>query len=135
MIKSGRYGSVKYDPAGTLPVEIVSLNKWKASFKTGKLDVTCFGDDNKVYIPGMKDVSGTVSWFWNSDPKASPILFLAADAETPGKLELVPNDTELLFSWSGLAYLDASIDCSVDGAPAISGDFMAAGPWIFQNGT
>jgi len=129
-IKTGRYGSVMYDPAGTTPVEVVSLNAWKASFKTDKEDVTCFGDTNKVYVPGMKDVSGTVAGFWNSDPAASGILFDAADADTPGKLKLVPNDStaEAPFFWSGLAYLDAEIDCSM-AAPKVSGEFMAAGPW------
>lgn len=135
-IKTGRYGSVLYDPAGTTPVEILSLNQWKASFKTNKEDVSCFGDDNKVYVPGLKDVSGNVAGFWNSDPKAAPILFAAADAETPGMLKLMPNSSaaESAWFWSGLAYLDADIDCTVAGAPKVSGDFMAAGPWTMAVG-
>ncbi len=128
MIKTGRYGQVLYDPAGTTPVEVISLNKWSASFKTDYEDVSCFGDDNRVYVPGLKDVSGSVSGFWNSDPAASPILFAAADATTPGKLKLVPNETEAGFYWSGLGYLDASIDCSL-AAPTVSSEFRAAGPW------
>lgn len=129
MIKTGRYGQVMWDPAGTVPgtpVLIASLNKWKLSLKTDKIDVTCFGDENKVYVPGMKDVSGTISGFWNSEDVT---LFDAADAPTPGTLKLVPNSTEPTFFWNGLAYMDADIDCSVDGAPAVSGSFMGAGPW------
>lgn len=129
MIKSGRYGQVLWDPAGVAPgtpVLIVSLNNWKASFKTDKIDVTCFGDENKVYVPGMKDVSGSVSGFWNSD---DPTLFEAADSPTPGLLKLVPNSTEATFFWSGPAYMDADLDTSVDGAPAVSGTWMAAGTW------
>jgi len=129
MIKSGRYGQVLYDASATTPVEVISINAWKASFKTDKLDVTCFGDDNKVYVPGMKDVTGTIGGFWNSAAGASGVIFDGADAETPGKLKLLPNETESAFFWSGLAYLDAEIDCSVDGAPTISSEFMAAGPW------
>jgi hypothetical protein len=130
-ILTGRYGQVLFDPAGTTPVEIISLNGWKASFKTNKEDVTCFGDINKVYVPGMKDVSGTLAGFWNSATDASPVLFKAADATTPGMLKLVPNNStgELANFWSGLAYLDADIDCTAAGAPKISGEFMAAGPW------
>src|SRR4029453_7516396 len=126
-ILSGRNGQVLWDPTGgaTL-VAIVSLNKWKADFKTDKIDVTCFGDQNKVYVPGMKDVSGDISGFWNS---ADPALFDAADAVTPGMLNLVPSTVEATFFWTGLAYMDASIDTSVDGAPAVTGTWMAAGPW------
>ena len=136
-IQSGRYGQVLYDPAGaTATVEIISLNAWKASFKTAKEDVTCFGDLNKVYVPGMKDVSGTVAGFWNSATGASEILFDAADATTPGMLKLLPNNTtgESAFFWSGLAYLDAEIDCSL-AAPKITGEFMAAGPWTMAGGS
>jgi len=125
-ILTGRYGVIKYDPAGVTPVEVISLNTWTASFKTEYEDVTCFGDVNKVYIPGMKDVSGTLGGFWNS--AASVVLFEAADDPTPGLLELAPNSTEATFKWSGLAYLDAEIDCSLQ-APKITSNFVAAGPW------
>jgi len=127
VIKSGRYGTVKYDPAGVTPVLLIAINAWKLSLKTGKIKVTCFGDTNEVYVPGMKDVSGTFGGFWDS---TNVVLFTAVDATTPGKLELAPNSTEPTFKWSGLAYLDADIDCKVDGAPTVSGTFMAAGAWV-----
>ena len=128
-IKSGRYGEVYYDADGEgtgTPKLILSLNKWAASFKTDHIEVTCFGDENKVYVPGMKDVSGTVNGFWNSE---DPTLFEAADAASPGTLKLVPNSTESTHFWSGLAYLDADIDVGVNEAPTVTGTFMAAGPW------
>jgi hypothetical protein len=53
MILSGRYGKVLYDPLGITPVEIASLNGFKLSLKTDYEDVTCFGDLNKVYVPGL----------------------------------------------------------------------------------
>ena len=58
-IKTGRYGQVKWDAAGTTPVLLISLNAWTGDFKTEMEDVTCFGDVNRVYIPGMKDAKGT----------------------------------------------------------------------------
>jgi len=125
-ILTGRYGLVLYDPAATTPVAILSINTWKASFKQDYEDVTCFQDLNKVYIPGLKDVSGSLGGFWNS---ADTTIFDGADAATPGMLELQPNSTEPLFKWSGLAYLDADIDCSVKGAPKVTSTFKAAGPW------
>jgi len=127
-IKSGRYGKVLYDPTGAGPatLAIASLNAWKASFKTDKEDVTCFGANNKVYVPGLKDIQGTVGGFWDS---SDVTLFEAADAPTPGLLELMPNDTEPTFFWSGLAYMDADIDCSGLKVPKVTGSFMAAADW------
>jgi hypothetical protein len=130
MILAGRWGQVLYDETGTgTPVEIASINKFKLSQKTDKLNVTCFGDPNKVYVPSLPDLSGTVSGFWNS---ADRTLFLAAFATAPGKLKLIPNENEPTFFWSGLAYLDAEIDTGVETAPALSGEFMAAGPWTME---
>jgi hypothetical protein len=128
-ILSGRYGKVLYDPAGTLPVEIVSISSWKMSQKTDKIDVTCFGDTNKVYVPGMKDTTGEFGGFWNS---AERVLWAAVDATTPGMLQLMPNSTEPTFFWEGLAYLDADIDTAVSEAPKITGTFSAAGPWTME---
>jgi len=128
MIKTGKFGKVLWDPSGTgtpPAAAIVSLNAWTLNQETEMEDVTCFGDLNRVYIPGMKDTKGTVAGFWNS---AELALWKAADAGTPGTLELLPNEQEPTFKFTGLAYLNASIDCSLS-APAISGTFAAAGPW------
>lgn len=124
-ILSGRYGSVKYDPAGITPVALISLNGWTLSLKTDTEEVTCFGDTNKVYVPGMRDISGTLKGFWNS---ANVVIPTATTAATPGKLELAPNSTEATFKFSGLAYLDCDIDCTL-AAPKITSSFKAAGPW------
>jgi hypothetical protein len=125
-IKTGRYGKVSWDPAGgSTLVQIVSINAWKGSFKTEYEDVSCFGDSNRVYIPGLMDISGTFEGFWNS---AELALFKAAMSPTPGTLQLMPNTTEAGFVWQGPAYMDADIDCSLD-APKVTGEFKAAGSW------
>jgi len=92
-IKTGRYGTIKYDPAAASPLSLAplsSVNSWKLSLKTDKTNVTCFGDTNKVYVPGLRDISGSLGGFWNS---SNVILFDATETETPGWLELAPNST------------------------------------------
>ena len=85
-IKTGKFGKVSWDPTGgSTLVEIISLNAWTLSEETEMEDVTCFGDTNKVYVPGMKDLKGDVSGFWNC---ADLALWKAADAGTPGTLQL-----------------------------------------------
>jgi len=131
MIVSGRNGQVLWDPTGgATPVEIISLNAFKADFKTEYEDVTCFGDVNRVYIPGMKDAGGDISGFFNSEELA---LFEAAEQDTPGLLKLIPSSTEPLVFWSGPAYMDASIDASLS-APKLSGSWKAAGPFVLSGG-
>src|SRR5579862_1632490 len=100
-ILTGRLGLIKYDPAGTTPVELASVNKFKLSLKTAKNKVTCFGDSNEVYVPGLPDISGTLAGFWNS---SNVVMFAATRAAVPGLLELTPNSTEPTFKFSGLAY-------------------------------
>jgi hypothetical protein len=129
-IISGRNGQVLWDPLATTPVEIISLNAWTADFKTEYEDVTCFGDVNRVYIPGMKDAGGTLGGFWNS---AELALFEAAEQDTPGTLKLLPSSTEPTFFWTGPAYMDASIDASLS-APKVSGTWKAAGPFLLEGG-
>ena len=90
-ILTGRYGRVAWDQTAGSPstaAEILSLNAWTGDFKTDYEDVACFGDTNKVYIPGLRDSGGTFSGFWNS---VETTLFTAAAATTPGYLMLTPN--------------------------------------------
>lgn len=127
-ILSGRNGQVLYDsvPASPInPVAIASINSFKLSLKTDYEEVSCFGDTNKVYIPGLRDISGTFGGFWNS---AELTLVHASAATTPGALRLFPNTTEASFFFEGLAYLDMDLDCSLS-APKVTGNFRAAGSW------
>jgi len=128
-ILTGRLGRVKWDSGPASPVNptaIVSINAFKLSLKTDYEDVSCFDDTNKVYIPGLRDISGTISGFWNS---AELTLISASNQSTPGYLELYPNSSESTFFFGGLAYMDADLDCSL-AAPKISGTFKAAGAWV-----
>jgi hypothetical protein len=132
MIKSGRFGEVKWGVDEATSAVVASLNSWKLDLKTDKIDVTCFNDVNKVYVPGMRDISGSVAGFWNSDELA---LIEATDDDVPGFLSLAPNKNEATFVFSGLAYMDASIDTEVNGAPKLTGNFMAGGSWTLPVGT
>jgi hypothetical protein len=134
-IKTGRYGRVRYAPAGVISpsgyITLASINSWTLSLKTDYEDVSCFGDTNKVYVPGLRDVSGTFGGFLNVSDLT---LIAATSSESPGSLELTHNTTDTIGSplaaptFSGLAYLDAEIDCSLS-APKMTGSFVAAGAW------
>lgn len=129
MIKTGRYGLVSWDPTGgATTVPLIALNTWKLSLKEDFEDVTCFQDTNKVYVPGMRDVAGSLGGYWDS---TNTELIQATQQDLPGTLALAPNTTEAEFEFSGPAYLDADIDASSKNAPKVTSQFRAAGPWDF----
>lgn len=123
----GKNGQVKVDlTGGATAIPVASLNSWSASFATDKVDVSCFGDPNKVYVVGLADVKGSVAGFWD---KTDRTLFEAALGSVAVALELVPNVLDPTYFFSGPAWLDASIEVSADGAVSVSGEWVAAGAW------
>jgi hypothetical protein len=140
MIRSGRNGLVKWDPTGVggaTAIALMSIKNWTLSLKTEKLNVTCFQDQNRVYLPGLRDIAGTLTGFWNSEDLS---LIEATEMTTPGHLVLIPDTTDLdggtpgaPFAFEGPAYLDAEIDTDVEGAPGLSGEILAAGTWVMPS--
>jgi hypothetical protein len=133
MITSGRNGEVKWDPTGVggaSAVALLSIKGFKLDIKTDKIEVTCFQDQNKVYVPGLRDLSGSLEGFWNDEDLS---LIEATELTAPGYIELIPDINRPTagtpHKFSGKAYLDASIDTNVTGAPAVTAEIIAAGAW------
>lgn len=130
-IKPGRTGVISYDPTGvgTTVVPIASMNAFSLDASTEMEDVSCFGDTNRVYLPGLRDTQGTIAGFFNADDLT---LWEATVAASPGWLELKTNSSDTAAVWEGKAWIDATIDATM-AAPKVSGKFYAAGPWAFPS--
>jgi hypothetical protein len=102
------------------------LTKWALDQSTDKLDVTCFGDTNKVYVQSWGAFKGTFNGFWSD---ADDTIFSAADSATGCNIYLYPSAAAITKYWYGPAFLDASVDTDVNGTVNISGSFSAAGSW------
>jgi hypothetical protein len=129
--RHGSKGQVKMDPAGGAATTVVAaLNSWTLDLARDKEDVTCFGDPNKQYVLGLPDVQGELGGVWDED--STPDLFRIALGDVPVTLELIPSTLAPTHMFTGLAYLDAGIECAADGAVTIKGSFVAAGPWTLE---
>jgi hypothetical protein len=118
------------DPTGgATAVAVASLSKWSLSMATDKVDVTCFGDANKIYVVGLADVKGSLDGFWD---KTDRTLFDVALGGKPATLKLIPCTDDPTYLFTGQAYVDSSIDVSATGAVTIKGDFVAAGDWTME---
>lgn len=112
---------------GSTPVVVASVNSWSLDMARERADATCFGDTNKVAVQGLPSVKGDLGGIWNETE--SGVLFAAAMGTAAVFLKLVPSTLAPTYFFSGLAYLDAGIEVTHDGAITVKGSYEAAGPW------
>ena len=124
----GRNGQIQVGASSPMAV-IGSLNAWSVSFTRDKVDVTSFGDTNKTYLSGLKDVSGTFAGFF--DTLYIRELMDASDA-TSTLIRITPSTDYPDFYYEGAATLDLTNDGAVSDAVKISGTFSATGAWTLQ---
>lgn len=105
---------------------VASVTAFTLDMATDKVETTAFGDLNKTYVQGLKDVKGTISAFWED---SQDVLFDASDSTDGVKLYLYPASTAATKYFYGPAWLDASISVSVSGAVSMTGSFVANGSW------
>jgi hypothetical protein len=103
-----------------------SLSGWTLDLSTDKVEVTAFGDLNKTYVQGLKDIKGTLTGFLDDTGLA---LFTGADSTDGVRMYLYPSSASPTVYWYGPAWLDASIAVPVAGANTLSGNFVALGAW------
>jgi hypothetical protein len=97
------------------------------------VEVTTFGDTNKTYKAGLKDVSGT----FNGLLDVSGDLMVNNTGVDDVAMYLYADDTSTgILIASGPALIDASISASNADAIRCSGNFRASGNWaVFSDGS
>jgi len=123
----GKGGVVYMSTSGSgAATAVASLSEWTLNMTTDKVEVTSFLDANKTYVQGLKDISGTISGFWEDSQDA---LFDAADSSDGVKVYLYPNNLAPTVYFYGPAWVDASISVPVSGAVGVTANISANGSW------
>ena len=104
-----------------------SLSGYDISFTRDKVDVTSFGDANKVYLVGLKDTSGNFSG--NFDTEYIQTLVTAGDEVDGVWIRVTPSTDYPEIFFQGPAWLDVTVTGSVSDAIKVSGTFSANGTW------
>lgn len=127
--RHGRNGRIFVNIASGGTAEPIAFQaKWSLDFSTDDVEVTAFGDPNKVYVAGLPDASGSFNGFWDD---ATAQLYTAAQDGVARKVYLYPDFTNAAgVYWFGTALFDFSIEVDVAGADTVSGSFKAASPLI-----
>lgn len=124
---AGRKGVVYAASSGAgTAIPVASLNSWNIDSSTDKIEVTAFGDANKTYVIGLKDLTGEFSGFWDH---ADTTIFAAADSADGTKLYLYPSSDAPTAYFYGPAWIDASMEVGVNDAITVSASFAANGSW------
>lgn len=109
--------------AGTA-IPVANLSSISINMETDTIDVTSFGNSNRVYVQGLKDFSADFDGFWDDTDET---MFDAADSSSAPKFYFYPSINAVNRYWYGTAWVSASIETSVDGAVSTSGSLVAAG--------
>lgn len=114
------YVGLASDSAAAQPVAF--LNSWSVEFAVDKVDVTAFGDTNKIYVSGLPDASGSFSGFYDTETAQ---LYAASQDGLARKFYLYPDTADGDY-WYGTALFDFSVSGSVSDAVTVSGSWNAA---------
>ena len=129
----GKRGAIYLGGPKGSGTKVVNKTEWTLSLNRDYVDSTVFGDVNKTYLVGLKDIQGTFAGLLdiqgdaqvnaaNSD--AMQIYLYADDGDTP-----------MLVAY-GPGLMDASLTASNTDAIKCTGNFRAAGAWVvFSSGT
>lgn len=104
---------------------VAFLNSWTLNFTTEKADVTAFGDDNKVYVAGLRDAAGDFAGFYDD---ATVQTYSAAVDGLPRKFYLYPSNSDTSKYFFGTILPDLNVNGSVGDSVQISASWNASGP-------
>jgi hypothetical protein len=123
----GKSGRILMSTTGSGAVSAITQSQWELDMGQDQAEVTSFGDGNKTYVTGLKDLKGTFSGFLET---AEETIFQAADSADGAKLYLYPDASNHPSKyWYGTANISGQISVSATGAIATSGSFSARGTW------
>lgn len=97
--------------------------EWSINFGTPKIDVTAFGDTNKVTVSGLPESTGSFSGFYDD---TSAQTYTAAVDGLPRKFYLYPNANLATRYFFGQINADVNFGASVTGAVTVSSAWEAA---------
>jgi hypothetical protein len=117
-------------PKGT-GTKVATKNEWTLSLGRDYVDATTFGDTNRTYLVGLRDVSGTFAGLMD----VSGDLLVNASSSDIVQLYLYADDGAVpILIGSGPSLLDAQINANNSDAIRVTGNFRAAGNWTIFTG-
>ena len=126
----GKNGAIYFTAAkGELGSQKVANKvEWTLNLNRDYVDATVFGETNKTYLVGLRDVQGTFNGLFD----ASGDLIVTNTATDSVAIYLYADDRVLPYTRLiafGVGLVDGSITASITDAVRVTGNFRAAESW------
>lgn len=131
----GKNGAIYLNGPKGSGTKVAAKSEWTLNLNRDYVDATVFGEGNKTYLTGLKDISGTYAGLLDT---SGDLLVNATDQDTV-QIYLYADDdpfattTDVLVA-SGPGLFDASITASNTDAVRVTGNFRASGTWSVFTG-
>jgi hypothetical protein len=112
-------------------VKVSNKTDWNLNLNRDYVDATVFGDTNKTYLVGLKDISGTYAGLMD----VSGDLLINATSSDALDIYLYADDgsSPVLLAY-GPGFIDGAIQASNTDAVKVTGNFRAQGAWTVFSG-
>jgi len=113
--------------------KVAIKSQWDLNLSRDYVEVTTFGDTNKEYLAGLKDISGSFNGLL--DVAGDLMVNNTSLDDVPLYLYADDGASAVMIAY-GPALIDSSITASNTDAVRVSGNFRASGEWtVFSDGT
>ena len=129
----GKNGAIYVGGLKGFGTKVAVKSQWDLNLSRDYVEVTTFGDTNKEYLAGLKDISGS----FNGLLDISGDLMVNNTSLDDVPLYLYADDgASAVLIAHGPCLIDSSITASNTDAIRVSGNFRASGEWtVFSDGT
>ena len=127
----GKNGAIYLNGAKGTGTKVATKTEWTLALNRDYVDATVFGDTNKTYLVGLKDITGTYAGILDV---SGDLLVNATDSESVQIYLYADDGTTPVLIANGPGLFDASITANNTDAIRVTGNFRAAGNWTVFSG-
>lgn len=129
----GKNGAIYFDDVKGTGTKVTTKTEWTLNLSRDYVDATVFGDVNKTYLVGLKDIQGTFAGLLDT---SGDFQVNAASSDAINIYLYADDGASPVLVAYGPGLVDASISASNTDAIKTTGNFRASGAWtVFTDGT
>lgn len=113
--------------------KVSNRTEWTLNLNRDYVDATVFGDTNKTYLVGLKDIQGTYAGLLDV---SGDLMINSTNSDTVQIYLYADDTTSAVCVAYGPGLIDGAITASNTDAVRVSGNFRASGAWtVFSSGS